>query len=295
MKHAIVGAGGVGGLMAAALAQADEQVALILRRESYKNFPERLRLESTLGSVEVPVERATKLDGWFDVVWLAVKATQLDDALKTIIEGKDNFGAIVPLLNGVDHVERLRTLFGDTRVIPATIAVEAECVQPGHIVHKSPFVRLSVASAGKAKLEAVLKKLSDFGFTCEFVDDEKTLLWRKLIFLAPFALATSASGMAAGQLRRDDQWHERWLAAIGEAGAVAKAEGAKVDVEAALKMSESLPDAMTSSMLKDIVAGNTPELDAIAGPILRGGQKQGIPTPAVSDLVERIRQKLSLP
>ncbi len=288
MKHAIVGAGGVGGLMAAALAREGEQVTVILRPETYERFPERLRLESAFGNIEVSVDKATKLGGWFDVVWLAVKATQLDDALKTLAEGKDNFGVIVPLLNGVDHVERLKALYGSERVIPATIAVEVERVAPGHIVHKSPFVRLAVASSGKAKLEGVLKKLSDFGFTCEFVDDEKTLLWRKLIFLAPFALTTSASGMAAGQLRRDAQWHERWLAAIREAGAVAKAEGANVDAEAAIKMSESLPDAMTSSMLKDIVAGNAPELDAIAGPILRGGQKHGIPTPAVAELTERI-------
>lgn len=293
MKHAIVGVGGVGGLMAAALAQAGEQVTVILRPESYRSYPERLRLESTLGTVEVAVERATKLDSWFDFVWLTVKATQLDEALKAISQGRDNFGAIIPLLNGVDHVGTLRSLYGNERVIPATIAVESQREAAGYIVHKSPFVKLSVGSTGKAKLEGVMKKLSDFGFTCELVDDERTLMWRKLMFLAPFALATSASGMTAGELRRNDQWREKWLAALREAGTVAKAEGAQVDIEVAIKMSENMPDGMKSSMQKDIEAGNTPELDAIAGPILKGGEKHGIPTPAVAELVGHIRNTIN--
>ena len=292
MKHAIVGVGGVGGLMAAALAHVGEHVTVIVRPKTYARYPEKLKLESMFGNFEVPVERATELRGWYDIIWLAVKATQLEETLSTISAAKDGFGAIVPLLNGVDHIEELRCLYGGERVIPATIAVESERVAPGHIRHKSPFVRLAVASWGKAKLEGVLQKLSDFGFTCEFVDDEKTLMWRKLIFLAPFALATSASGLPAGGLR-NALWRDRWFDAIREAGAVAKAEGAKVDVDAAIKMSESLPDTMTSSMFKDITAGNTPELDAIAGPILRGGEKHGIPTPNVSGLAKEIEAKIS--
>src|SRR5512133_455272 len=106
MKHAIIGAGGVGGLMAAALVHAGEEVTLVLRPDTYGKHPDRISLTSAFGNLDVPVRRATALDEHFDVVWLAVKATQLDAAIETLSAGKDRFDLIVPLLNGVEHVER---------------------------------------------------------------------------------------------------------------------------------------------------------------------------------------------
>jgi 2-dehydropantoate 2-reductase len=291
MRHAIVGAGGVGGLVAAALVHAGEQVTLILRPETYAEYPDHIRLESTYENVEAPVARTTELNSRFDIVWLAVKATQLEAAISTLVAGRDNFGIIVPLLNGVEHIERLRALFGHDRVVPATISVESERVAPGHIVHRSPFVHLAVAASGQPKLEGILKKLSDFGFSCEFVGDENTLLWRKLIFLAPLALTSSASGKTTGEMKEDPVWNARLQAAVREAGAVALAEGAAVDVGGTLNSVESLPPDMRSSMQKDVEAGRTPELDAIAGPIVRGGRKHGVPTPVIGDLVARIQNK----
>jgi len=292
MRHAIVGAGGVGGLMAAALVHAGEQVTVILRPETYAKHPDHIHLDSAFGNFDAPVERTTELNDHFDVVWLTVKATQLDAAIKTLSAGKDKFDIIVPLLNGVDHIERLRALFGRERVVPATISVEAERVAPGRIAHRSPFVRLAVASTGRSKLEGVVKKLSDFGFACEFIEDTKTLLWRKLVFLAPLALTSSASGKATDGMKQDPSWQARLVAAVRETGAVALAEGAKVDVEGTVKTVESLPPGMKSSMQKDVEAGRKPELDAIGGPILRGGEEHGIPTPVVKELIGMIREKV---
>ena len=86
------------------------------------------------------------------------------------------------------------------RVIPATIAVETERVAPGHIVHRSPFARLNVASAGRALCwVGMLDQLQKMGFTCRFIDDEPTLMWSKLVFLAPFALSTTAADKTVGR------------------------------------------------------------------------------------------------
>lgn len=292
MTHAILGAGGVGGLMAAALVHAGEEVTLILRPETAANYPDHLHLESAFGNLDVPVQRAIALDRHYDVVWLTVKATQLNAAIETLQSGRDRFDIIVPLLNGVEHVDLLRKLFGPDRVVPATISVESERVSPGSIAHRSPFCRLAVASSGKPKLQRVIEKLSDFGFSCEFVDDDKTLLWRKLIFLAPLALTSSASGLATEGMKSDPAWHARLHAAVREAGAVALAEGAKVDVDGTVKTIDSLPAGMKSSMQKDVAAGRKPELDAIGGPILRGGKAHGIATPVVKEMIEIIRQKI---
>lgn len=293
MKHAIIGAGGVGGLMAAALVHAGEDVTLVLRPETYQLHPDRVRLKSAFGDLDVPVRRATALDEHFDVVWLTTKATQLEAALQTLLSGKDEFDLLIPLLNGVEHIDQLRKLFGHDRVVPATISVSSERVAAGEIIHRSQFAQLAVSSIARARLEPLLKRLSDYGFACEFLEDEKTLMWRKLVFLAPLALNNSASGRDKGGLTSDPVWHDRLRATVREVGAVATAEGAKVDVEDTLANIESMPGGMKASMQVDVEAGRQPELDAIGGPIVRGGKAHGIPTPVTNELIDMIRSKIA--
>ena len=109
MRHAILGAGGVGGLVGAALAKSGDAVTLVLRPEALKDYPAELSLESPLGSFSVPVQRVAQVAQPFDVLWIAVKATHLDAALRSVTNA-EQIGAIVPLLNGIDHVALLRAL-----------------------------------------------------------------------------------------------------------------------------------------------------------------------------------------
>lgn len=290
MRHAIIGVGGVGGLMAGALAHLGEDVTLIVRPETLATYPKSLRLESPFGNVEAPLKTAGAVNEAFDVVWITVKATQFDNALRAIVSA-DRVGAIVPLQNGVDHIAMLRSRFGAERVVPATISVESERVSPGKVVHRSSFAKLAVAESGRERLGGVLDKLSRFGFECEFVANEATLLWRKLVFLAPFALTTSAAGKPKGEIVADAEWRRRLEACVAEACAVAKARGADVDPTATLAAINNLAPAARSSMMKDVEAGNPPELDAIAGPIIRGGEALGIPVPVTRELAEKVRMR----
>jgi 2-dehydropantoate 2-reductase len=114
------------------------------------------------------------------------------------------------------------------------------------------------------------------------------MLWGKICFLAPFALATTASGGTLGAVRSDASWHSRLEACVTEACAIGIAEGAKVPPEPILAALEGAPDALRSSMQKDVAAGRVPELDAIAGPILRGGSKHGIDVSATQALAEHV-------
>jgi 2-dehydropantoate 2-reductase len=81
---------------------------------------------------------------------------------------------------------------------------------------------------------------------------------------------------------------ERYRRCQAEALAVARAEGADVDEDALNKIRASAPDEMRSSMQKDVAAGREPELDAIAGPIMRGGDRHGIPAPATAELARLV-------
>ena len=292
LRHAILGAGGVGGLVGAALAKSGESVTLILRPEVLLNYPPELSLESPFGSFSVPVERATEVSEPFDVLWIAVKATHLDDALNSV-KNAEQIGAIVPLLNGIDHVALLRSLFGHDRVVPGTIGVESERAAPGKIIHRSRFVRLFVSSIGEARLASTLEKLSQFGFTCQFSTDEMKMLWNKLAILAPVALTTTASGMTMGEVCADPAWRKRLEAGVYEACAVATASGTSLEPATFLRFFDNPPPVARSSMQKDVAAGNPPELDGIAGPILRRAQEHGIDVPVTRELVEMIRGKSS--
>src|SRR5207237_5846502 len=141
-----------------------------------------------------------------------------------------------PLLHGCDHVYSVRSRYGAERVIPATISVESERVSPGQIVHRSPFAKLNVASSGRRLLQGTLDQLQKVGFTCQFVDDEQTLMWSKLVFLAPLALATSAGGKTIGEIRADSSSQQQLESCVREACSVAIAEGARVDADGVIAM-----------------------------------------------------------
>jgi 2-dehydropantoate 2-reductase len=278
-------------LMGACLARSSAPVTMVVRAEALAKYPQQLQLESPFGKFTVPVAASAEIPAC-DVLWLTVKATQLEESLAAV-KNPDAVGAIVPLLNGIDHLAFLRSRYGNERVIPATIAVESERVAPGHIVHRSSFARLNVASAGRALLASTLDELQKIGFECRFIDHEPTLMWSKLVFLGPFALTTTASDKGTGEILSDPHWRDLGMACIREACAVAVAEGSQLKAEAVIAGLAKMPGNMRSSMQKDVEQGRTPELDAIAGPILRGAERHHINIPATKDLVAAVEERVN--
>jgi 2-dehydropantoate 2-reductase len=290
MRHGVLGPGGVGGLIGAVLARSGEAVTLIVRPEAKELHPRQLSLESRFGNFSVPIAVTAMVDQPLDVLWITVKATQLDTALDSVPAGQ-HIDAIVPLLNGIDHLKILRNRFGHDVVIPATIAVEAERTAPGKIVQRSPFVRLNLSTSGRERLETPVQQFSRFGFESKFVDDEESLMWGKLVFLAPFALSTSAANVPIGEIVSDPARLALLTTAVREACAVATVSGANVNGDAVIANIKSLPPTMRSSMQNDLNNGRIAELDAIAGPILRGAETCGLDASAIRALVAAIKTK----
>jgi 2-dehydropantoate 2-reductase len=291
MRHAILGAGGVGGLIGVALAKAGEPVTMVLRPGTLKNYPSELTLENSLATFSVPVERAESVAQPYDVLWITVKATHLDAALRSVLVKPEQLGAVVPLLNGMDHVALLRAKFGQDRVVPAAIRVEAERVAPGKFLIGAMATRLNVSAIGESRLASTLEQLRQFGIKCQFDADEKKLLWSKLVILGPLALTTTASAMTVGEICGSSEWRTRLEGAIREVCAVSTASGAPFDANEIIAICDKVPPSSRSSMQKDVAAGNPPELDGIAGPILRGAKEHGIATPFTQELAEMIRKK----
>ena len=281
MRHAFLGAGGIGGLLSAALARSGASTVVLLRPETLAGYPGHFVVESAvLGDFEADVAAASQLDREIDVVWVAVKATGLEAALALAPPERVGDATVIPLMNGIDHVDVLRARY--RTVVPGAIRVESERLSPARILQSSPFIRVELAGADGAATD-----LRKAGIDCSIRDDERSLLWDKLAFLAPLALASTALDVPVGAVRED----ERFKACREEALAVARAEGATIDEAALVSLHDRAPDEMRSSMQKDVEGGREPELDAIAGPILRGGRRHGIPVPATGELVRLVESR----
>lgn len=263
---------------------------LILRPEARDSYPGGIHVRSVLlGEFDVDVPASSRLDREVDVLWVTVKATQLDDALALASPAIARQAAVVPLLNGIDHVSRLREVYGD-RVIPGTIRVESERVGPGHVVHASPIISTELAPPAPLRGlgAAIADEMQGAGLACTVRDGEAEVMWGKLALLAPFALGTSSLGQPIGPAREDPDVRTLMLDSIREVCTVAATEGAQLDPELVWQALLGLPDEMRTSMQKDLDAGRQPELDAIAGAVLRRGRERGIPTPATEELVRRV-------
>lgn len=283
MRHAVLGVGGVGGLIGAALARSGAEVVLLMRPGSLAAYPGRITVQSrVLGDFTVAVPATERLERDVDVLWVTPKATQLNAALDLAAPANVSEARVVPLLNGIDHVAVLRSRYA--KVVPGAIRVESERVAPGHVLQTSPFLLVELAAGADLKAE-----LQACGISCALNEDEASLLWQKLVVLAPLALATTGYGGPFGEVRNEDTFR----GCQAEAVAVARAEGATIDGDALAAFTDTVPDSMRTSMQKDVAARRAPELDAIAGPILRGGARHGIATPATEELVRRVTARIS--
>jgi 2-dehydropantoate 2-reductase len=293
LRHGVLGAGGVGGLLGACLARAGREVVLLMRPASLARYDGHVHVESALlGRFDVDVPAAPALDRELDVIWVTPKATQLEAALGLLPPEHLDRAVVVPLLNGIDHVELLRSWLGVERILPGTIYVESELVDVGRVLHKSAFVNLELAPHPRAA--AVCAEVDAAGLGCGVGSTEPAVMWRKLATLAPIALTTTALRAPISAVVADPAWHRRLEGCLREVAAILAAEGGDFDADGILARYEQLGD-LRSSMQKDREAGRPLELDAIGGAVLRAADRHGLQAPATRELVELIADAATVP
>jgi 2-dehydropantoate 2-reductase len=294
---AVLGPGGVGGFLAAALARAGERVTIVAREQTAETIARdgiavrSVRLGTFLarpGAVAVLSEPA-------EVLLVATKANGLDPALERI---RGTCELVVPLLNGLDHMALLRKRFGHGKVAAGAIRIEADRPQTGKIVQTSPFLRVDLATDDPAlapALERLAIGLGDAGVPARIEASEAQALWSKLARLVALACTTSAADQPIGSIRSDPQWRATLVRCIQEAAAVATADGAEIDPAAWLAELDDAHPELGSSMRRDIAAGREPELDAIAGAVMRAGKRHGIECPTIAGLAVQIAGRAGIP
>jgi 2-dehydropantoate 2-reductase len=295
VRVAVLGPGGIGGLLAAVLARAGHEVVCLASETSAEVLSSKgIHLNSLLfGEFTARVEADTELRAPVDLCFIAVKHTALLDSLSRLSPEALGDGLIVPMLNGVDHPALLREHYRPELVAPATIRGESTRLEPGVIAHTSEFadIELASATAPRSRLEHAASVLRAAGFGVGVSEDEVTVLWKKMTYIAPIALLTTRYLLPVGEIRAK-HWDEL-MAALAEIVEVGAACGADVDFKAVRDFFiHGFGPTMKSSMQRDAEAGRPPELDAVGGAVLRAASLHGVSVPTVTNLVLEISTRL---
>jgi len=291
---AVLGTGGIGGLLAAgtgAICVGTERSVAAIRDRG-------LALTQGGATVVARLEAVERLDRPVSLLVVAVKAYDLDAALERIPPATLGGAVVLPLLNGLEHVDALRRRLSErdtvSLVAPPAVAagsigrVEAVSPEPGVVVQRMPAAAVIEAASrdldGQA-LADVLAPLRVSGIDVVVGDDEGAVLWSKVARLAVLAAATVASGATVGELRGDDRWRPRLEAALRETCAVATADGVALEAATQWAIIQAMPADLTTSAARDAAAGRPTELDAIAGSVVRAARRHEMQTPVLDEVL----------
>lgn len=280
---AVVGPGAVGGLLAALLHRAGEDVVAVARAETAGRIARDgiVVRSQRFGDFTAPVPAATDVPRHAAVL-LTVKTYALDDVLPTVVAAAPRH--VLALQNGVGHAARLAATGLDT----AAGAIQVEAAREGDvIVHRGDYciVRVPDAVAGWGLVAA----LGRAGVSVRPGGTEAELLWRKLSFLAPTALLTTRTDLPLGPALDHDP--ATTAAVVTEVAALATAEGLPRTAEQLMTTLRSLPPDLRSSLQGDFRRGGPTELEALGGDLVRLGERHEIATPALAAVVAELRQR----
>jgi 2-dehydropantoate 2-reductase len=285
----ILGPGAVGGSFAVRLSQANFRTICVGTPETVGLMGlSGITLEANaLKPVNVRPQVVEQLAQPVSLLLITVKAPHLREALERVDPDAVADAVVVPLLNGLEHMEPIRERLG-SRVAAASLSrFEAYRVGRMQIVQTTASGVVTMASddLSTEELEQAAEMLRASGVEVELDDDEKRVLWRKVARLAVLSTATSLSRRPVGELRKDPEWRPRMEAALAEACAIATADGVRMMPSAQWTRIVEMDHNLTTSAARDVLAGRRNEIDAIAGSVVRAGERLGVPSPVLSRLV----------
>jgi 2-dehydropantoate 2-reductase len=289
MKIAVIGAGGVGGYFGGKLAQAGHDVTFVARGRHLDALRSAgLRIESGLGNVSVAPARATHAIadvGPVDVAMFCVKLWDVEATAPQLKPLVAKGGVVIPFQNGVESHDVLRNALGADRVLGGVAYIAATIREPGVIAHTGTMARLTVGAFEpqlQPRAEGFAAACKAAGFDCEVAADIGAALWKKYVFLAAMAGCTSLTRSPVGVIRSDPDIRVTMEAAMREIVDLARARGVELGDDFAarqLRFLDSLPEAMRSSMLNDLMAGNRLEAPWLSGGVARMAREAGLAAP----------------
>ncbi len=289
MRILVVGAGAIGGYFGGRMVQAGRDVTFLVRpRRAAELADAGLVIKSPNGDVTLknpPTVQADKLTEKFDVVLLSCKAFDLDDAIKSFAPAVGPQTAIVPLLNGMLHLDLLDSKFGLERVLGGLCAIAATLNEHREVVQLNPMQSLNFGERdGKRsdRVRAIAEAMASGKFGSAASEHIVLEMWEKWVFLATLAASTCLMRTSVGNILASPGGKDFILGTLDECRAVATAEGYAPRapfLERTLGMLTMEGSQMTASMFRDIKAGAPVEADHVIGDLIARGDAAKVPVP----------------
>ena len=289
MRILILGAGSVGGYLGARLLDAGGDVTFLVRPNRAEQLRRHgLQVFSPLGDLQVApkVIVAGELKGTFDVIVLACKAYDFISAVDTVAPAVGADSILLPLLNGVVHLEALDARFGRRQVWGGAAHLGLAMMPDGAIRHLNDFQRFIVGPRNGGirlpEFEALLASANIEAHLSENIEQE---MWSKFVFLTTMAGATCIMRANIGTILNTIAGErfilDLWAECRSVAANLDHAPPAPLSVRYLAQLTER-GSTLMSSMLRDIQEGKTTEADHILGDMLCRAQIAEIETPLLS-------------
>jgi 2-dehydropantoate 2-reductase len=282
MRILVVGAGAIGGYFGGRLLQAGRDVTFLVRpRRAAELGKHGLTIRSRLGdfhSSSPPIVLQEGLAKPFDLILLSCKAYDLDGAMASFAKAVGPATAILPLLNGMRHLDRLAERFGAARVLGGQCAISATLSAAGEVVHLNDWHALSFGEldgSRSQRIEAIASALLNAGFDARLSDEIRQEMWEKWVFIATAAGITCLMRAAVGDYVAAGA-ADVATGLLAECASIAAAAGfppRKPALERARGTMTAAGSALKASMLRDIEAGKPVEGDQVLGDLLRRAER----------------------
>ncbi|MDR3397429.1 MAG: 2-dehydropantoate 2-reductase [Pandoraea sp.] len=286
MKILVLGAGAIGGYYGARLAQAGADVTYLVREKRADTLAKHgLAIQSELGDVHQAVRTVASgnVAPDYDVVLLACKTYDLDNAIESVTPAMGDGTVILPFLNGMSVYDRLDEAFGKRRVMGGVAYIATTLLPSGEILQQGPGDNVIVGARTvemRGLAERVYHLFAKSKGTRTLSDNIEQALWNKWIAVASAGIMTCLMRGSVGQIMATRDGAALARLAMSECRAIAAAEGYAIP-EAAIRQMEgmllALQSTWMSSMARDIASGATRlEADAIVGDLVTRAAKHEI-------------------
>ena len=297
MRILVLGAGAIGGFFGGRLAEAGVDVTFLVRaRRKAQLEANGLVVKSAAGDIALKPKLLTagEAPSPFDIVLLSCKSYDLDDAIAAIAPFMGPCSAVVPLLNGLAHMDRLSAALGSARVMGGACHIGAALDPDGTVRHIGELQAITFGELTRApseRTDALLAAFARSKVRASVAPDIMQARWEKLVMLAALAATTTLTRATIGEIMAAPSGEAFALAALGECAAIAAAED-HAPSEKSLAQARTLlttrGSPFAASTMRDLAAGRRTEGDHIVGDLVRRARKRGIAAPILSTALTNI-------
>lgn len=298
MKILIVGAGAIGGYFGGRLLEKGEDVTFLVRDRRKEELESTgLNIESVNGDCKLTPQLITKDSEpeAYDVVLLSTKSYQLKGAIEDVRPFVGENTMVLPLLNGIAHVDQLVEAFGEQSVIGGSCFVEATLDDKGTIIQTSPLNQLVYGERSGDDTDRIkrLEKAFD-GTKAEFIlsDNIDQEMWHKYLFITTMSGITTLFEQPIGPIRELDSGQRTIALLLKELEDVMRKSGAPVKEgisDKLLTKLNSLGEGMKSSMQRDAEKSRPIEADHLQGYLLDKAHELGVQVPVLETVYTKLK------